>query len=180
MALQIADSIFEPAFPFTSLLLHCTSYFSLLISFLSTSPSIIPSMDEQLRFKPFGLTSLGLMIVGWSGLYFLVNQTLPYVWPRWGFFVLVFMALTGTALPIVYFLHRRFSGEKAAEANVIVRQALWFGVYGATLAWLQLGRLVTIYVILGLAGGLAAIEYFTRLREKSHWKPPITSDDQPS
>jgi len=137
-------------------------------------------MDDQLNFKPFGLLSLLLMIVGWGGLYFLVTQTLPYVWPRWGFFVLALMALTGTVLPIVYFFHRRFPGEKPAESNVIIRQALWFGVYGATLAWLQLGRLVTIYIILGLAGGLIAIEYFMRLREKAHWKPPITSDDQPS
>jgi len=137
-------------------------------------------MDDQLKFKPFALSSLLLMLVGWGGLYFLITQTLPYVWPRWGFFVLVLLALTGTVLPIVYFFHRRFSGEKRAEANVIIRQAMWFGVYGATLAWLQLGRLVTIYVILGLAGGLIAIEYFTRLREKAHWKPPITSDDQPS
>ena len=137
-------------------------------------------MDDQLNFKPFGLISLLLMIVGWGGLYFLVTQTLPYVWPRWGFFVLALMALTGTVLPIVYFFHRRFPGEKPAEANVIIRQALWFGVYGATLAWLQLGRLVTIHLILGLAGGLIAIEYFMRLREKAHWKPPITSDDKPS
>jgi hypothetical protein len=137
-------------------------------------------MDDQLNFKPFGLISLLLMIVGWGGLYFLVTQTLPYVWPRWGFFVLALMALTGTVLPIVYFFHRRFPGEKPAEANVIIRQALWFGVYGATLTWLQLGRLVTIYLILGLAGGLIAIEYFMRLREKAHWKPPITSDDKPS
>jgi hypothetical protein len=120
------------------------------------------------------------MIVGWGGLYFLLTQTLPYVWPRWGFFVLSLMALTGTVLPIVYFFHRRFPGVKPAEANVIVRQALWFGIYAATLAWLQLGRLVTVYVILGLAGGLAAIEYLMRLREKSHWKPPVTTDDQPS
>ena len=137
-------------------------------------------MDEGLRFKPFGLTALVLMVLGWGGLYLLVNRTLPSVWPRWVFFFLVLVALTGTALPIVYFFHRRFPDEKPAEPNVIVRQALWFGVYGATLAWLQLGGLVTIYVILGLAGGLAAIEYFTRLREKSHWKPPVPSDDQPS
>lgn len=137
-------------------------------------------MDEQLNFKPFGLTSILLMVVGWGGLYFLITQTVPQVWPRWGFFVLSLMALTGTVLPVVYFFHRRFSSEKPAEANVIVRQALWVGIYGATLAWLQLGRLVTVYVILGLAGGLAAIEYFMRLREKSHWKPPVTSDDQPS
>ena len=135
-------------------------------------------MDDQLNFRPFALSSLLLILVGWGGLYFLITQTLPYVWPRWGFFVLVLLALTGTVLPIVYFFHRRFPGEKPVEANVIVRQAMWFGVYGATLAWLQLGRLVTIYIILGLAGGLIAIEYFLRLREKAHWKPPVTSDDQ--
>jgi hypothetical protein len=135
-------------------------------------------MDDQPKFKPFALSSLLLMLVGWGGLYFLLTQTLPYVWPRWGFFVLVLIALTGAALPIVYFFHRRFPSEKPAEANVIIRQAMWFGVYGATLAWLQLGRLVTVYIIFGLGGGLAAIEYFTRLREKSHWKPPVTSDDQ--
>jgi hypothetical protein len=137
-------------------------------------------MDEQLNFKPFGISSLVLMMAGWSGLYFLVTETLPSVWPRWGFFVLVLMALTGTVLPIVYFFHRRFASQEPADANVIIRQAIWFGVYGATLAWLQLGRLVTIYVMLGLAGGLLALEYFMRLREKSHWKPPVQSDDQPS
>ena len=68
------------------------------------------------------------------------------------------MAITGTVLPMIYFFHRRFPGEKPAEANVIVRQAMWFGIYGATLAWLQLGRLVTVYIILGLAGGFSAIE----------------------
>ena len=138
-------------------------------------------MDEQqLTFKPFGISSLVLIITGWGGLYFLITQTLPLVWSRWGFFVLTLFALTGTVLPIIYFFHRRFPAEKPAEANVIIRQALWFGVYGATLAWLQLGRLVTVYVILGLAGGLLAIEYFIRLRERSHWKPPVSTDDQPS
>ena len=137
-------------------------------------------MDGQLRFKPFAISSLVLMIIGWGGLYFLITQTLPYVLPRWGFFFLTLMAITGTMLPIIYFLHRRFPSDKPAEANVIVRQALWFGVYAATLAWLQIGGLVTVYVVVGLAGGLAAIEYFIRLREKAHWKPPVTSDEQPS
>jgi hypothetical protein len=138
-------------------------------------------MDEpQLTFKPFGISSLLLFLTGWGGLYFLVMETLPYFVPRWSFFVLTIMALTGTVLPIVYLFHWRFPTEPPAESQVVVRQALWFGVYGATLAWLQLGRLVTVYVILGLAGGLFAIEYFIRLREKSRWKPPITTDDQPS
>jgi len=137
-------------------------------------------MDEPLNFKPFGISSLVLIIIGWGGLFLIITQTLPYVWSRWGFFVLALMAVTGVFLPIVYFFHRRFPDEQPAESNVIVRQALWFGVYGATLAWLQLGRLVTVYVILGLAGGLVAIEYLTRVRERARWKPPVTSDDQPS
>jgi hypothetical protein len=134
-------------------------------------------MDEQLKFKPFGISAMILIMAGWGGLYYIITQTLPYVWSRWGFFVLSLMALTGTVLPIVYFFHKRFPNEVPTSANVVVRQAMWFGVYGATLAWLQLGRLVTVYVILALAGGLIAIEYFIRLREKSHWKPPAHEDE---
>jgi hypothetical protein len=134
-------------------------------------------MNEPLKFKLFGLSTLVLIILGWGGLFLLITQTLPYVWSRWSFFVLSLMAITGTVLPIVYFFHRRFPDDPPADANVVVRQALWFGVYGATLAWLQLGRLVTVYVILGLAGGLIAIEYFLRLRERSHWTPPVEPDE---
>jgi hypothetical protein len=147
---------------------------------MEVSQSIIPSMDEPIRFKNIAISALFLMLLGWGGLYFIISQTLPYVWPRWAFFLLVLMAITGTMLPLVYLFHRRFPGEKRAEANVVVRQALWFGIYGATLAWLQLGRLVTVYLMVGLAAGLFAIEYFIRLREKAHWKPPAPYDDQPS
>lgn len=132
------------------------------------------------NFRPFGISSLILILVGWGGLFTVLYLSWPLVWFRWGFFLLLILALTGTVLPIVYFFHRRFPDSPPAEANVIVRQAVWFGVYGATLAWLQLGQLVTVYVILGLAGGLLAIEYFIRLRERSRWKPPVLDDDSSS
>ena len=128
-------------------------------------------------FRPFAIASLILILIGWGGLAGVLYLALPFVWFRWGFFALIILAVTGTVLPIVYFFHRRFPDQPPAEAHVIVRQSVWFGVYGATLAWLQLGRLVTVYVILGLAGGLLAIEYFLRLRERSHWKPPVLDDD---
>ncbi|MBN8582577.1 MAG: hypothetical protein J0L96_18065, partial [Anaerolineae bacterium] len=116
-------------------------------------------MDEKLQFKPFGLSALALVLIGWGGLYLVINMTLPFVWSRWSFFALLLMALTGMALPIVYFLHQRFPEDQPADENVLIRQAIWVGVYGVTLAWLQIGRLVTLYVILGLAGGLIAAEY---------------------
>ena len=137
-------------------------------------------MDQPLPFKPFGISALLLILFGWGGLLAVIYLSVPIIWFRWGFFALLILALTGTILPIVYFFHRRFPSEPPAESNVIVRQAVWFGVYGATLAWLQLGRLVTVYVILGLAGGILAIEYFLRLRERARWNPPVIDDDQPS
>ena len=131
-------------------------------------------------FRPFAISSLIMILVGWGGLAGVVNFALPFVWFRWGFFALLILAVTGTVLPIVYFFHRRFPDNPPAEAHVIARQSVWFGVYGAMLAWLQLGRLVTVYVILGLAGGLLAIEYFIRLRERSLWNPPDLDDDNAS
>jgi hypothetical protein len=136
--------------------------------------------SKQITFRNYLLSTLALILFGWGGIVALFYFSLPFVWARWGFFVLGIMALTGTALPVIYFFHRRFPTEPLAESNVIVRQALWVGVYAATLAWLQLGRLVTLYVILGLAGGLIAIEYFIRLREKANRNPPVISDDSPS
>ena len=137
-------------------------------------------MEEKLEFKSFGIPALVLTVIGWGGLFIIITQTLPYVWARWGFFVFIFMGLTGIALPIVYFLHQRFPSEPPAESNVIMRQSFWVGGYGATLAWLQLGRLVTLNVILVLAGGLIAAEYFIRVREKANRRPPVINDDDSS
>ena len=134
-------------------------------------------MDQQPSFRAYLIQSLLLMIIGWGGLALLLNFTLPFVLPRLAFFILAVMALTGTALPITYFTNRRFPSDPPAPPNVIVRQALWVGIYGATLAWLQLGRLVSIWVWMGLAGGVIAAEYLIRLREKARWRPPETVDD---
>ncbi len=123
-------------------------------------------------FRPFLFPALFLSIGGWGGLALLIWKTLPTIWPRWGFFALLTLALTGTALPVVYFLHRRFPTEPPAEPHVIVRQAIWVGVYGSTLAWLQLGRVVTLWVAFGLATGLIVLEGLIRLRERSRWEPP--------
>jgi hypothetical protein len=135
---------------------------------------------KQITFRNYLLSTIALILIGWGGIAALLYFSLPFVWARWGFFVFGIMALTGTSLPVVYFLHHRFPSDPPAGSNVIVREALWVGVYGATLAWLQLGRLVTLYVILGLAGGLIAIEYFIRLREKANRIPPVIVDDNPS
>ena len=137
-------------------------------------------MSSQPTFRAYLVPALLMAFVGWGGLALLLNFTQPYVWPRWGFFFLLVLALTGTALPFSYLINRRFPSDPPAEPPVLVREALWVGVYGATLAWLQLGRLVSLYVWMGLAGGLILVEYLIRLREKARWKPPVPSDEQRS
>jgi hypothetical protein len=112
-----------------------------------------------------------LAILGWGGLYFLVNLTIPTVGPRWLFFFLCVLALTGTTLPVIAFLNQRFPTNPPVNAGVIVREAIWVGIYFPTLAWLQLGQVLTPALSLLLAVGLLAIEVLLRLRERSQWKP---------
>ncbi len=131
-------------------------------------------MNHAPSARQYILSALFLMLVGWGGLALLIFVFVipPLVWARWGFFALWFTALAGTALPVTYFLNLRFPSEPPAEPNAIVRQALWVGVYGATIAWLQLGHLATLWVWIGLAAGLVAIESVVRSREKTRWTPP--------
>lgn len=136
--------------------------------------------SQQITFKTYLPSTITLILIGWGGLAATLYFSLPFVWSRWAFFVFIIMALTGIALPIIFYLHKRFPEEPPAESNVIIRQSLWVGVYGATLAWLQLGRLVSLYMILGLAGGLIAAEYFIRIREKANRRIPTPTDDNPS
>ncbi len=120
------------------------------------------------RFLPAALV---LAIAGWGGLLWLFQYTLPTVGPRWMFFFLFILALTGTALPFVAFLHRRFPSAPPASAAVVLRQAIWFGVYSSTLAWLQYGRVLTSALAILLLIGFILLEWLLRLRERSQWRP---------
>lgn len=100
-----------------------------------------------------------------------MNFTLPTVGPRWLFFFLGVLAVTGTALPAIAYLNRRFPTEPPANPSVILRQSIWIGIYIPTLAWLQIGRVLTPALALLLALGLIVIEWLLRLRERSQWNP---------
>jgi hypothetical protein len=116
-------------------------------------------------------TAIILVVVGWGGLLFLVTSALPTIGPRWLFYFLFFLALTGTVMPFVAFLNRRFPTTPPASPGVILRQAMLFGIYWATLAWLQSGRVLTSALGLLLALGFLLMEWLLRLRERSQWKP---------
>lgn len=129
------------------------------------------SSNTSPRVANFLPAALFLFIVGWGGLIALVIATLPTVGPRWLFFFLCVLAITGTVLPITAFLNRRFPSTPPPTAMVVVRQALWFAIYAATLVWLQMGRVLNAALAILLAIGLGLIEFLLRMSEKSQWKP---------
>jgi hypothetical protein len=112
--------------------------------------------------------ALILIAIGWTGLYLLVATTLPTVGPRWLFFFLLVIAVTGTALPFVWLLHKRFG---SAPSTVLLRQALWVALFAALLVWLQINRSLTLSLALLLGAGFIVLEWFLRLLERSAWRP---------
>jgi hypothetical protein len=112
-----------------------------------------------------------LALIGWAGLAYLFSTTLPTLGPRWLFFFFSVLAVMGMFLPVAAFLNRRFPTQPPATLNTILREASLAGIFFAALAWLQLGRVLTMPLILLLIFGLALIEFLIRLREKSRWEP---------
>jgi len=108
--------------------------------------------------------------IGWLGLLLLLQTTLPTIGPRWLFFFLLTQAATGTSLPFVWFLRRRF-GDELAPPAVLLREALGIGLYASVCAWLQINRSLSLTVALFLALGLVIIEVFVRRVERTTWRP---------
>lgn len=121
-------------------------------------------MDEKPSFRPFFLPTILLLAVGWGGLALILNFSLPTLWPRWAFFALIVIALTGTALPISFFLNQRLLSN---ETGVVTRQAIWVGIYFAILVWLQIGHILNFSVALWFVLGFLGVEYLIQLRERS-------------
>ncbi len=132
-------------------------------------------MQKMPTFTPFLVISLLLSGIGWGGLFSVVWFTLPYLGPRWLFFFMIMLAFSGVALPVVYFFNYRFGRVPRADATVILRQAIEVGLYFDLLAWLQLGRVLTLPLALIFAAGFILIESLLRMWERSKWKPPETS-----
>jgi len=125
----------------------------------------------QKFLRTFLPLSIVLTLAGWGGLFLIIGATVPTLAPRWFFFFLGVLALTGPALPLTYYLNQRFPSNPPTEDLVIVRQAIWVGAFGSTIAWLQLGRVLTPGLALILAAVFILIEFLLRLFERSRWNP---------
>jgi len=117
------------------------------------------------------ITAGVLALSGWLGLLLLLNSSLPTVGPRWLFFFLLTLATTGTALPFLWLLDRRFSNERPAPASALQRQALLVALFADLSMWLQINRSLTLPLAILIALGLFAIERLLRFVDRSQWRP---------
>ena len=119
--------------------------------------------------------SIILAVFGISGLFILMQFSLPTIFPRWVFYFFIVLATSGLALPVVLFLNIRFPSKPAVGMPIILREAIWAGVYASLIAWLQLGRVLTSFMTGTLAVVVILIEVLLRIWERSRWTPPQES-----
>lgn len=129
-----------------------------------------PSPDERIPPDHLGvlITALLMFIFGWGGLYLLVTTQIPRIGGQlWVFFVLLHIAITGTAIPIVRYFNVRLTPITAQlpPGGIIVRQSVWISSYAMICAWLQIPRILTWTIAILLAMVFIAIEVFLRMRE---------------
>jgi hypothetical protein len=120
-------------------------------------------------FHPILITSLILIGIGLVGLIIIFWFTVPTLGPRWLLFFLITTLFSGLALPVVFYLNRRFPSVPTASSSVLVREALLVGAYFDLILWLQFGKVLNFALAVFIAIGLAAIELLIRLGERSRF-----------
>ncbi len=113
------------------------------------------------------IAALVMLLVGWGGIYLLVISTTPRIGPRWVFFVLLQVAVTGTALPLVRALNARFTSRAMPlpPAVVLARQSVWIGLFAVICVWLQIPRALQLHIVLLVALVFIILEIMLRGRE---------------
>lgn len=136
------------------------------------------SSSEQLSRRIFTAEHKGvliaavfMMIVGWGGLFQLVTTTRPRIGGEiWLFFIVLQIAVSGTAIPVLWLLSMRTTVDegKVTPSAVIVRRGIWIGILAVSCAWLLIPRALSIPIVIALVLLITAIEVFLRNRETAH------------
>ncbi len=114
------------------------------------------------------LASLLMFVIGWGGLLYLVIATRPRIGGEiWLFFILLQIAVTGTAIPILSLTSQRLrlENDRVPLAGVVVRRGVWIGIIVVTCAWLMIPRYMSLPILLILILLFVVIEVFLRNRE---------------
>lgn len=123
------------------------------------------------EYKGVLIAALFMTVIGWGGLVHLVTETRPRIGGEiWFFFILLQIAVTGTAMPLFWLLSIRSADDdgKPAPSAVIARRGVWVGILTVFCAWLLIPRALSFPIFIALILLFAAIEVFLRNRETAH------------
>lgn len=149
---------------------------------------------QRLGVFPYLLLGLGLLALGLLASNHIVNNFWPFDVTRldlvrasaldganaaamleaangqivMAFLASVMLSVTGLAMPVASYMNIRFgrSGE-GAPALVVVRQALWAGLWVAFCVWLQMNRTLSPGVALLVAAVLTTFEVLLQIRRRA-------------
>lgn len=149
---------------------------------------------ERLGVFPYLLLGAGLFVLGLLATNHIVNNFWPFDVSRldlvrasaldqvnasammdaansqivMAFLAGVMVAVTGLTLPLVYYANVRFDPAPEAPAMIVVlRQALWLGLWVAFCVWLQMNRSLGLAVALLVAAVLATFEILLQIRRRA-------------
>jgi hypothetical protein len=151
-------------------------------------------LAKRLGIWPTALLGAGLLVLGLLALNHIVDKMWPFDVNRLdlvrataldrvdatsmldaanGEVILAFLAavlvtITGAALPLAYFLNRRFgvAAQQAPQFLVTLRQAMWVGFWGAFCVWLQMNRTLSLPVAALVAIVLILFEFLLQVRTR--------------
>ena len=103
--------------------------------------------------------ALGVGLLSWTGLGYVVLTQSPSALTKALLFPLLFLAAASVATPCLIWLRRRL-GKKEEEPEVVLRQGAWFGLYVSLCAGLQMARVLDATVALTLGAVLILLELF--------------------
>lgn len=150
-------------------------------------------LTARLGIVPFFLLGIGLLVIGLLSMRHVMNNFWPIDVGRLdlirdaaldrteatlilqaanpdvivAFLAGVLVAATGLVLPLAYFLNRRFSPDKPIHFLVVMRQAIWVGLWIAFCVWLQMNRTLNLGVALLVAAVLLIVEFLLQLRTRA-------------
>ncbi|MDX1636313.1 MAG: hypothetical protein R3280_16865 [Marinobacter sp.] len=149
---------------------------------------------RRLGAIPFVLLGLGLLFLGVLALNHVVNNFWPFDVERLdlirataraqvdasslleatnleillAFLAAIMVAVTGLVLPLVYYLNKRLRPPEWAPSYLLVlRQAMWVGLWVAFCVWLQMNRTLGPAVILLVAAVLIIFEVLLQVRTRA-------------
>lgn len=83
------------------------------------------------------------------------------------FLAALLVAVTGLVMPLAFIINRRFGRPGSQRFVVVVRQAMWVGLWVSFCAWLQMQRSLGLGVVLLAAVVLVIVELLLQVRARA-------------